>query len=224
MRLPTNSDKQSANTLTQKISLYFATIAIVVAALLFIFSQSTLSWLEDEINRRILEKSANPVISQFIRGRNSPLVIANNIIAYNDLNNLPAEYAYLTQYPIGFLDEIENDNNHGLFIYRTEYLDNNQVKPLLLLMDAEQAELSATEWRNINLASIFMMLLLFILFGYAIAKLTRRLITPVNQLSKQLKSKNSHHPFSVPASSVTEFKELASSLNDYRSQNEQLIR
>ncbi|NRD75519.1 HAMP domain-containing histidine kinase [Shewanella sp. VB17] len=223
MKFSSQSDKRSVNTLTQKISLYFATIAIVVAALLFIFSQSVLSWLEDELNRRVLEKSADPIISQFIKGKKSPLVVANNITAYNNLHFLPAEYAYLTQYPVGFLDEIENNDSHGLFIYRTEYLNNQQLTPLLLLMDAEQAELSDTEWRNINLASILVMLLLFILFGYAIAKLTRRLITPVNQLSKQLKSENSSHPFSVPTGSVTEFKELASSLNYYRSQNELLI-
>lgn len=56
MKFSSQSDKRSVNTLTQKISLYFATIAIVVAALLFIFSQSVLSWLEDELNRRVLEK------------------------------------------------------------------------------------------------------------------------------------------------------------------------
>ena len=215
---------RSANTLTQKLSVYFATIAILVAALLFIFSQSVLYWLEDEINRRVLEQSAAPAISHFIKGEGSPLIISDNIIAYNNLESLPSQYRYLSQYPLDFLDEITIDNRNDLFIYRTEYHDHDQIIPLLIIMDAEQAELSQNEWRNINLVSILVMLLLFILFGYAIAKLTSRLITPIKQLSKQLKSEIAGTPFTVPSSSVTEFKELTSSLNHYRSQNELLIK
>ncbi|GGI69747.1 two-component sensor histidine kinase [Shewanella hanedai] len=219
-----NADQRSANTLTQKLSVYFASIAILVAALLFIFSQTVLYWLEDELNRRILEQSATPAMVQFIKGETPPLIIANNITAYNNPDELPSKYKYLSNYPLGFLDEISHDGKDELFIYRTEYLHHDKIIPLLLIMDAEQAELSESEWRNINLISILVMFLLFILFGYAIAKLTSRLITPIKQLSKQLKSDKAGLPFTVSSSSVTEFKELASSLNYYRSQNELLIR
>jgi signal transduction histidine kinase len=220
-----NADKRSANTLTQKLSLYFAAIAILVAGILFIFSQSVLYWLEDELNRRVLQQSTTAAITQFIDGEKQPLTIGNNIIAYNNLDELPLQYSFLTQYAVGFLDEIGVDNSNDLFIYRTEYLNHDQIIPLLLIMDDEQAELSDNEWRNINFVSILVMLLLFILFGYAIIKLTNRLITPVKQLSKQLKSDTANStPFSVPTSSVTEFKELAASLNHYHSQNELLIR
>lgn len=218
-----NDDKHPANTLTQKLSVYFATIAILVAALLFIFSQAVLYWLEDELNRRVLSQSAAPAIVQFLKGESPPLMIASNITAYNKLDSLPNKYSSLVKYPMDFLDEITVNPNKDLFIYRTEYLDHGQKIPLLLVMDAEQAELSENEWRSINFGSILFMLLLFILFGYAIAKLTRRLVTPVKQLSKQLKSDTCGMPFSVPGSTVTEFKELTSCLNHYRSQNELLI-
>ncbi|MBW8182703.1 sensor histidine kinase [Shewanella nanhaiensis] len=216
--------KSSVNTMTSKLSIYFAFIAIVIGATLFVLSQAILYWLEDELNRRTLQQNAETAIVQFKHQASSPLIITNSTKAYNRIEDLPQKYHALTQYPLGFLDEIHDAGFEDLFFYHTEYTHDAKRYPLLLIMDAENVELSSTEWRNINLVSIIVMLVLFVLFGYAITKLARRLITPVTQLSQQLKSTDPKTHFSVPDDSATEFTELASSLNYYRSENELLIR
>ncbi|RTR27239.1 sensor histidine kinase [Shewanella atlantica] len=216
--------KSPVNTMTSKLSIYFAFIAIVIGATLFVLSQAMLYWLEDELNLRTLQNSVGTAIVQFKHDASSPLNITNSIRAYNRIEDLPKKYLALTQYPLGFLDEIQDAGFEDLFFYRTEYIQNGKRYPLMLIMNAEHVELSPTEWRNINLISIIVMLVLFILFGFAIIKLTRRLITPVTQLSQQLKSTDPNSHFSVPGDSATEFNELAESLNSYRQQNEKLIR
>lgn len=216
--------KSPVNTMTSKLSLYFAFIAIVVGATLFVFSQAMLYWLEDELNNRTLQNSAGTAIVQFKHGASSPLIITTSIRAYNRIEDLPKKYLALSQYPLGFLDEIHDAGFEDLFLYRTEYTHEGKRFPLLLIMNAEHVELSPTEWRNINLISLIVMLVLFLLLGFAIIKVTRRLITPVTQLSQQLKSTDPNTYFSVPHDSATEFNELANSLNSYRQQNEKLIR
>lgn len=216
--------KSSVNTMTSKLSIYFAFIAIIIGATLFVLSQAILYWLEDELNRRTLQQSAETAIVQFKHQASSPVIITNSTKAYNRIEDLPQKYHALTQYPLGFLDEIHDAGFEDLFFYHTEYTHDGKRYPLLLIMDAEHVELSSTEWRNINLVSIIVMLVLFVLFGYAITKLARRLITPVTQLSQQLKSTDPKTHFSVPDDAATEFTELASSLNYYRSENELLIR
>lgn len=216
--------RSPANTMASKLSLYFAFIAIVVGATLFVLSQSMLYWLEDELNRRTLQQSAGTAIVQFKHEAKSPLIITTSIRAYNRVDDLPEKYRALAQYPIGFLDEIQNSDFNDLFLYRSEYIQNGERFPLLIVMNAEHVELSPTEWRSINLISLIVMLVLFLLFGFAIIKLTRRLITPITQLSQQLKCTDPNSHFSVPRDSATEFNELADSLNRYRQQNQQLIR
>jgi signal transduction histidine kinase len=223
--MPTAAKKKSSvNTMTSKLSIYFAFIAIIIGATLFVLSQAILYWLEDELNRRTLQQSAETAIVQFKHQASSPVIITNSTKAYNRIEDLPQKYHALTQYPLGFLDEIHDAGFEELFFYHTEYTHDGKRYPLLLIMNAEHVELSSTEWRNINLVSIIVMLVLFVLFGYAITKLARRLITPVTQLSQQLKSTDPKTHFSVPDDAATEFTELASSLNYYRSQNELLIR
>jgi len=215
--------RSPANTMASKLSLYFAFIAVVVGATLFVLSQSMLYWLEDELNRRTLQQSAGTAIVQFKHGAKSPLIITTSIRAYNRIQDLPKKYRALAQYPVGFLDEIQNNEFNDLFLYRSEYIQEGERFPLLIVLNAEHVELSPTEWRSINLISIIIMLVLFLLFGFAIIKLTRRLITPITQLSQQLKSNDPNRHFSVPSDSAIEFNELAESLNRYRQQNERLI-
>ncbi len=221
--LTSPTKRSPANTMTSKLSLYFAFIAVVVGATLFVLSQSMLYWLEDELSRRTLQQSAGTAIVQFKHEAKSPLIITTNIRAYNRVQDLPKKYRALAQYPIGFLDEIQNSDFDDLFLYHSEYTQDGTRFPLLIIMNAEHVELSPTEWRYINLISIIVVLVLFLLFGYAIIKLTRRLITPITQLSQQLKSNDPNSHFSVPSDSAIEFNELAESLNRYRQQNEKLI-
>ncbi|QYJ86683.1 HAMP domain-containing histidine kinase [Shewanella mesophila] len=216
--------QKSASSLTRKMTLYFSAIALLVGAILYLLSLSLLNWVEDELNRRTLVQMAPSAISAFQAGAQSPLAIGTTIQAFNDLKELPPSFEAAKKLPVGFIDEVHDVFTQDMFIYRTQYQQNNQLVPLVLMMNGEQVELSHGEWNNISLFIISVTLLLFVLFGFAITKVTRRLIAPINQLSKQLNQSQGHVTFSVSADATLEFSELARSLNHYEAQIQQLIR
>lgn len=216
--------QKSASSLTRKMTLYFSAIALLVGAILYLLSLYLLNWVEDELNRRTLVQMAPSAISAFQAGAHSPLAIGTTIQAFNNLNELPPSFEAAKKLPVGFIDEVHDVFKQDMFIYRTQYQQNNQLMPLVLMMNGEQVELSHGEWNNISLFIISVTLLLFVLFGFAITKVTRRLIAPINQLSKQLNQSQGHVAFSVSADATQEFSELARSLNQYEAQIQQLIR
>lgn len=214
----------TAQSLTKKLSLYFNAIALLIGILVFALSQAGLYWLEDEINKRNLQQTADFAVDQFQQGASSPLIIGPNILAYDSVQSLPKQFQQLSQYPIGYNDEITDDIAHDLFFYHSSFDLQGETKPLFLTMEAEKVELSSDEWRYINFASLAIMILLYLAFDFAISKLSKRLVQPVNQLSQQLKSAHRETSFSVPEGSALEFTELSNSLNKYRNQNELLIK
>ncbi|AQS40285.1 signal transduction histidine kinase [Shewanella psychrophila] len=214
----------TAQSLTKKLSLYFNAIALLIGILVFALSQAGLYWLEDEINKRNLQQTADFAIDRFQQGASSPLTIGPNILAYDSTESLPKQFQQLSQYPMGYNDEITDEIAHDLFFYHASFDFEGDTKPLFLTMEAETVELSSDEWRYINFASLAIMILLYLAFDFAISKLSKRLVQPVNQLSQQLKSAQRETNFSVPEGSALEFTELSNSLNKYRNQNEILIK
>ncbi|MCZ4337215.1 sensor histidine kinase [Shewanella colwelliana] len=220
------SDKvqHSAKSLTRKMSLYFSAIALLVGAILYGLSLTTLYWLEDELNRRTLVQTSPMAINAFRAGAESPLQLNTNIKAYNDLNTIPQQYPFIKQLPLGFVDELHDTFTDDLFVLRSKYQQEGETKPLIIIMNADQVELSNQEWRNINITILAVTFLLFILFGFAISKLIRRLVSPVRQLSEQLKLVQAPSEFKVSSGAALEFSELAASLNQYQRQIDKLIK
>lgn len=214
----------SAQSLTKKLSLYFNGIALAVGMLVFFLSQAGLYWLEDEINKRNLNQTAQFAIEQFQQGALSPLVIGPNILAYDTQEELPVAFRQLANYPAGYNDEITDDIAQDLFFNHSSFSLNGETKSLYLTMEADKVELSNNEWRYINIASLAVMILLYLALDFAIKKLSKRLVHPINQLSQQLKVAERKAQFTVPKGSALEFSELANSLNSYHQQNEQLIK
>ncbi|BAJ00377.1 sensor histidine kinase [Shewanella violacea] len=213
----------TAQSLTKKLSLYFNGIALLIGILFFAFSQAGLYWLEDEINKRVLQQTADYAISQFQQGARSPLIIGPNILAYDSAEAFPEKFLPLTLYPVGYNDEVTDDIAHDLFFHYSSFDLDGETSPLFLTLAADKIELSSDDWRYINFASLAIMILLYLAFDFAISKLSKRLVQPVNQLSQQLKSAQRKTSFSVPEGSALEFTELSNSLNKYRNQSELLI-
>ncbi|MGS0674781.1 sensor histidine kinase [Shewanella sp. 125m-1] len=235
----------SASSLPHKLLLYFSTIALFIGLSIYISMLSLMQWIEDEVNQHELEASAPFAISLFQQGAKQPLKIGLHVQAYYSHELIPEQYGDLSQFPRGFSGEVvdreaagilheifsfklfEDDSlsqHQEIFLYRNEFKLDGKVQPLYLIMPAENVELSDSKWQSINLFVLSFICVLFLLFGFAIHKLSRRLVEPVEQLSKQLKSPSKHPKFTVPAQSATEFSELAHSLNDYRQQNEMMIK
>ena len=237
--------RHSASSLPHKLLLYFSLIALLIGMTLSISILSLMQWIEDEVNQHELESSAPFAISLFQQGARQPLQIGLRVQAYFSHELIPEHYGDLSQFPIGFSGEVvdrssagilddvanfkwfESDELSGpreLFLYRSEFKLDGKMESLYLIMPSENVELSDEQWLSINLFVLSFICVLFLLFGFAIHKLSRRLVEPVEQLSKQLKSPSKHPKFTVPAQSATEFSELAHSLNDYRQQNEMMIK
>lgn len=219
-----NKNSSTTNTFTTKLSLYFNGIALSIGILVFILSQAGLYWLEDEINKRNLNQSVDYAIEKFQQGAESPLAIGPNIIAYDSLSALPKSLNELKSFPIGFNEEITDDIAPDMFFSHQTFLKNGIQHSLYLTMEADNVELTSREWRHINIASLVVMIILYLAFDFAISKLSKRLVQPVNQLSLQLKSASQDKSFSVPDGSASEFSQLSESLNNYHQQNKQLIK
>ncbi|WP_299490108.1 HAMP domain-containing sensor histidine kinase [uncultured Shewanella sp.] len=225
----------SAKSLPQRLLIYFSFIAIILGLSLHLITLSLMQWIEDEVNQHELEVSAPYAIQSFQQGAKQPLAIGLNATAYFSLDAIPAQYGALDQYPLGFSSEINlpdpqphTDNEPvSFFFYRGEFTLNGKKTPLFLTMPTENVELSSHEWLLINFFVLILIGILFIAFGIAINRISKRLIAPVFQLSQQLKQLNpcqNNRAFSVSAESASEFNELTDSLNYYREQNEQLIK
>ncbi|MCL1057251.1 HAMP domain-containing histidine kinase [Shewanella gelidimarina] len=235
----------SASSLPHKLMWYFSAIAIMIGLTIYLSMLGLMQWIEDEVNQHELETSAPYAISLFQQGAKQPLDIGMHVQAFYSLELIPEKYGELGDFPIGFNGEVYNDNQVGflhelvalsplsaegansreeIFLYRGEFLLDGQLKSLFLIMPTENVELSDTEWTAINLFVLCFIGVLFGLFGFAIHKLSRRLVEPVEQLSRQLKSTESNKTFSVSDQSAAEFRELADSLNHYRQQNEMMMK
>lgn len=225
----------SAKSLPQRLLIYFSFIAIILGLSLYLITLSLMQWIEDEVNQHELEVTAPFAIESFQKGAKEPLKIGLNTTAYFSHEALPQKYGSLTQYPLGFSSEInlpETQQADGqtpvsFFFYRGEFELNGKLTPLFLTMPTDNVELGKHEWLMINLLVLFLIILLFIAFGIAINRISKRLISPVSQLSLQLQQLTPFQrsvPFSVSAESASEFTELSDSLNYYRQQNEQLIK
>ncbi|WP_256717783.1 HAMP domain-containing sensor histidine kinase [Shewanella sp. UCD-KL12] len=214
----------STKTFTNKLSLYFNGIALSIGVLIFILSQAGLYWLEDEINTRNLNQSVDYAIDKFQRGAESPLAIGPNIVAYDSVSDIPKNLGQLGSFPIGFNAEITDDIAQDMFLSHQTFLKDGVKHSLYLTMEADSVELTSKEWRHINIASLVVMIILYLAFDFAISKLSKRLVQPVDHLSSQLKSDNKNKSFSVPGSSASEFTQLADTLNSYHQENQQLIK
>ncbi len=214
----------STKTFTNKLSLYFNGIALSIGVLIFILSQAGLYWLEDEINTRNLNQSVDYAIEKFQQGAESPLAIGPTIIAYDSATEIPEHLEALKGYSIGYNAEITDDIAQDMFLSHQTFIKNGVQHSLYLTMEADNVELTSKEWRHINIASLVVMILLYLAFDFAISKLSKRLVQPVDRLSLQLKSVNKDKSFSVPDSSASEFTQLADALNNYHQQNQRLIK
>ncbi|KPZ68774.1 Sensor protein QseC [Shewanella sp. P1-14-1] len=219
----TSTSNTTARSFVGRLSVYFAFIGVLAAGIIYVTMIFILQWVEDEVSLNNLRESAPYVVKQFQSGTPEPLVLPPNITAFYSTNFIPKKYGQLQNYPLGFNGEI-NDDSHELFLHRDEFLLDGEVVQLYLTMPADNVELSNAQWKSISTFSLLFTLGLLILLGYALIKLSKRLIEPINDLSKQLAKQPLPTTFSVNTSAAKEFGILTDSLNSYRQQNETLIK
>ncbi|MCL1093094.1 sensor histidine kinase [Shewanella kaireitica] len=234
----------TASSLPHKLLWYFSGLAIVIGLSLYLSMFGLMQWIEDAVNQQELKTSAPYAISLFQQGAKQPLNIGLHTQAFYSPELIPEKYGNLANFPVGFNGEVINNESTGIlhdwivytatkaegiapkeiFLYRGEFILDGKLTPLFLITPTESVELSDREWHLIKLFILCFIGVLFILFGFVIHKLSCRLVNPVEQLSKQLKSPESSKKFTVSEQSATEFTELADSLNHYRQQNEMMIK
>ena len=233
----------TASSLPHKLLWYFSAVAIVIGLSLYVSMFGLMQWIEDAVNQQELKTSAPYAVSLFQQGAKQPLNIGLHTQAFYSADLIPQKYGDLAKFPVGFNGEVVNNlptdilhewlssrSNIGgtapkeIFLYRGEFVLDGELTPLFMITPTESVELSNREWHLIKLFILCFIGVLFILFGFVIHKLSCRLVNPVKQLSKQLKSAESNQTFTVPEQSATEFTELANSLNGYRQQNEMMMK
>ncbi|WP_299568677.1 HAMP domain-containing sensor histidine kinase [uncultured Shewanella sp.] len=217
------TSNSSTHSFVGRLTLYFVLIGVLASGLIYLMMIFMLQWVEDEVSLNNLRDSAPYVIKQFRNGTPEPLVLPPNITAFHSTDFIPSNYGELQNYPLGFNGEI-NDDSDELFLYRSEFVLNGRMTQLFITMPAENIELSKEQWNGISGFIIVFTFGLILLFSFAIFKLFRRLIAPINQLSMQLGQASPPTEFTVSQSATKEFGILTDSLNHYRQQIETLIK
>ncbi|WP_153912843.1 sensor histidine kinase [Shewanella sp. TC10] len=217
------TSNSSTHSFVGRLTLYFVLIGVMASGLIYLMMIFMLQWVEDEVSLNNLRDSAPYVIKQFRKGTPEPLVLPPNITAFHSTHFIPSKYGQLQNYPLGFNGEINEDVNE-LFLYRSEFVLNGRMTQLYITMPAENIELNRDQWNGISTFIIVFTIGLILLFSFAIFKLFRRLIAPINQLSMQLGQNKPPKEFTVSHSAAKEFGILTDSLNNYRQQNETLMK
>ena len=239
-----NNRYSSVTSLSRKLMLYFGAIAILVGLLLYVTSLGVMQWIEDQVSQNELQQSQVYAISAFQGEAARPLSIGLHTMAYYSLDTVPVQYGDVSRYPIDYIGEVVSDSPYSalgdllpkllsnldgqqfeeFFLLKSEFEYQGLRYPLYLITPSETIELSDDEWLVIKLAVFIIIVLLFIAFGFAMHKLSKRLIEPVVQLNRQLKSASLPQAFTVPETSAAEFNQLAQSLNFYRQQTDAMIK
>ncbi|ELA7191662.1 HAMP domain-containing histidine kinase [Vibrio parahaemolyticus] len=216
----------NTQSLTGRLELFFLLVSIVIGMLCFALVSGALLWSEDRVGERRIMIDKKEAIEHFRRHPGDGMIKLDLLTtAYNDINLIPPIYKPFLQDKQYFLGEVGQEPNTRM-IYMSTFNQNGEEHPIILISLIDEIEITSTEFVYVIVMVLAVVTALILIFGSLLLRLSQRLIEPVSALKVQLDQHqgDTSQKFIVPEGSAKEFQTLASQLNEYRSQINQVIK
>ncbi|SBT16394.1 Alginate biosynthesis sensor protein KinB [Marinomonas gallaica] len=217
---------RNAKSMTSRLALFFTMVAIIIGIFCLILISAVLAWSEDRVGERRIMVDKREAIQFFISHPNATSIQLDPLtIAYNGLQTAPkAIQAYLSEHT-SFLGEV-GYGEESRMLYMSNYIQNGEDKRLVLVSRIDEIEITHQEYINVMAIVLGLVAVLIGCFTALLTRLSKSLITPINQLCSQLEQHqgDTKRVFKVTKESAQEFQTLAETLNQYRSDIDSLVK
>lgn len=215
----------STKSMTGRLAFFFAVVSIIVGIFCFTMFTWALYWSEDRVGERRILFDKDLAIERYLAGEKGHIKLDFMTDAYNDLSLAPEKYRHLLAEHNYYLGE-STEEGDGHMLYFSTYTDNGKTYPIFLLSEIDRVEFGDLELvYALSIVLVIVSVLMFS-FGAILYKLSRRLIEPINQLTRQLEAQrgDTHKRFVVSEQAAIEFQMLSQELNQYRAEINSLIK
>ncbi|MFW8651233.1 sensor histidine kinase [Vibrio diabolicus] len=216
----------NTQSLTGRLELFFLLVSVVIGLLCFALVSGALLWSEDRVGERRIMIDKKEAIEHFRNHPDSGIIKLDLLTtAYNDINLVPELYQPFIQDKKYFLAEVADEPDTRM-IYMSTYTQDGEEHPIILISLIDEIEITSNEFMFVLVMVLAVVIGLLLIFGSLLSRLSLRLIEPVSALKTQLDRHqgDTTQKFVVPEGSAKEFQTLASQLNEYRSQINQVIK
>ncbi|MEN2270589.1 HAMP domain-containing sensor histidine kinase [Vibrio diabolicus] len=216
----------NTQSLTGRLELFFLLVSVVIGLLCFALVSGALLWSEDRVGERRIMIDKKEAIEHFRNHPDSGIIKLDLLTtAYNDINLVPELYQPFIQDKKYFLAEVADEPDTRM-IYMSTYTQDGEEHPIILISLIDEIEITSNEFMFVLVMVLAVVIGLLLIFGSLLSRLSLRLIEPVSALKTQLDRHqgDTTQKFIVPEGSAKEFQTLASQLNEYRSQINQVIK
>ncbi|NVD06345.1 HAMP domain-containing histidine kinase [Vibrio sp. JPW-9-11-11] len=215
-----NDSLSTTRTLTGRLAIFFTAMSCVIGIVMFGIFYFALQWSEDRVGERRILIDRDSAVERFLSGEQGQIRLDSLTVAYNDLQLVPSQFRhYIQDYPT-YLGEVATAlSPGGHMLYKGHYVDNGTRKTIVLLSLVDQVEFGNEETLYSGLIVIVFVSLLMFTFGTLLFRLSKRLIEPVNDITRQLNehlSGDTFTTFTMDHQAADEFQLLTRHLNQYR--------
>ncbi|OAJ95870.1 sensor histidine kinase [Vibrio bivalvicida] len=209
----------NTRTLTGRLAVFFTGMSCVIGIVTFLIFYFALQWSEDRVGERRILIDRDSAVERFLAGEKGEIRLDSLTVAYNDVNLVPKEYRKYVDDHESFLGEVGSLlSPHGHMVYNGYYSDKGERKVIVLLSLIDKVEFGNEEILYSGIIVISFVSLLMFTFGALLFRLSRRLIEPVNDITKQLNdlTGDTTQAFDIHHEAAEEFQLLTTHLNQYR--------
>ncbi len=216
----------NTQSMTGRLELFFLMVSVVIGLLCFALVSGSLLWSEDRVGERRIIIDKNVAIEHFQQSPEESVVKLDLLTtAYSNIDLIPEYYRRFLQDKHYFLGEVGEEPNTRM-IYMSTYTQDGVARPIILISQIDEIEITWSEFFYVIGLVLAVVLILLFVFGSLLSRLSQRLIEPINALKAQLDEHqgDTTKKFVVPPGSAQEFETLASQLNEYRNEINQVIK
>ncbi|MCL9782730.1 HAMP domain-containing histidine kinase [Vibrio sp. S4M6] len=213
----------NTSSLSGRLAAFFTFVALAIGLMTFVIFIFALQWSEDRAGERMLLVDRDEAIYKFTHGDIKPGVIKIDILtkAYNNIASVPEPFRDFVKKKDYYLGEVGFDSlptDH--MVYVGHYYVEGKKIPLVLITEIDRIEFGFKELAYAGSIVLVIVLGLMLIFGIVLNRLSRRLISPLNDIHFQLEQHGSNLelPFTMSEEAAQEFHTLIDKMNGYREQ------
>lgn len=213
-----NSIEQVKNRLLKT----YAIIALASSFLVFLSFSIYLVLNEDAQIQRHLQSFENVAIQYYQLDKSGAAQLSPYVSAFYSEEALTDKLKAQLPYEKGVVTRFRSFEQKGFMVYHIQFKDElGEERPLYLSVDARAMEFGDDSWDALMLISMGLMLFLIGFLRYALKRVFDGLMSPISELSQQLKSEEDIE-FSVNERSIDEVQQLTRHLNRYKHMKERV--
>ncbi len=217
---------QNTKSMTGRLAVFFTLVAIVVGIFCVALISLVLTWSEDRVGERRIMIDKQQAIQYFLAHPKETSVQLDTLTsAFHGWQDVPAALQTELKDQGDFLGEA-GEGEDSRMILSTTFTLRGAEQQLILVSRIEEIEITQQEFINVIAIVLGLVVLLIGAFTAILTRISKSLIRPVNDLCEQLEQHqgNIHHAFQVPSGAAQEFQTLTQTLNQYRTEMDQLIK